>query len=373
MGLVADFQHDRSRDIIARIDLDKIKHNLRVLRNQSGGKPMWVVLKANAYGHGAVEIAKAIRSEVFGFAVSTLDEALELRTAGFDNEILILGGVKPEGWPIASLLNLSVALVAPDHLDQLVEFLKHHELKIHLKIDSGMGRLGFLHSDITNHRPSLTTIKSSIIGLMSHFSSADDASRVFVDQQIKVFSMIKNTLDTYGIDPKQIHFSNTDAFLYQLGAIETHTRPGLGLFGLSNHQNDIKLKPCLDLICNILRVKLVPEGTPVGYGRTYITSSPIQIVTLACGYADGYLRAFSNKAMASIGGNPYPVVGRISMDFTTIAVPIDISINIDEPVCLISSDPSSPVRLEALTRLINVLPYEITCGLQRRITRMYVN
>ncbi|GDX13126.1 alanine racemase [Acidobacteriota bacterium] len=371
MGLISNFQHDRSRDIIACIDLGKIKHNLSVLKEQSGGKPVWAVLKANAYGHGAVEIAQSIKDRAYGFAVSTLDEALELRTAGLDNDILVLGGVKPEGWPIASLLNLSIALVSPDNLSELVLFLKNNQLKIHLKIDTGMGRLGFLKSDVSLHQESLKLMKNSIVGLMSHFSSADEPSRSFMDQQISAFHGIRATLRDFDIQPSQIHFSNTDAL--QHGAIdsETHTRPGLGLFGLSNHPQNISLNPCLDLICNILRVKSVPEGTAVGYGRTYITPSPMQIVTLACGYADGYLRAFGNHVSVSIEGNLYPVVGRVSMDFTTIAVPINVSVDITKPVYLISSDPNSPLSLRSLSHLAHVLPYEITCGLQRRITRVY--
>jgi len=371
MGLTSNFQHDRSRDIIARIHLAKVKDNLSALRKQSGGKPVWAVLKANAYGHGAIEVADAIKDHVYGFAVSTLDEALELRTAVLENEILILGGVKPEGWPIASLLNLSIALVAPDNLSELDEFLKNNQLKIHLKIDTGMGRLGFLESDILEYQKTLTRIKGSIVGLMSHFSSADESTRSFIDQQLLVFKKIKSTLFNLDIQPSQIHFSNTDALHHGVIDSETHIRPGLGLFGLSNHTQTSDLQPCLDLLCNILRVKSVPEGTAVGYGRTYITSSPMKIVTLACGYADGYLRAFSNQSRVSIGGHYYPVVGRISMDFTTIAVPDTASIDVKHPVYLISSDPTSPLSLKSLSQLAHVLPYEITCGLQRRISRVY--
>ncbi|MFM8234434.1 MAG: alanine racemase [Holophagaceae bacterium] len=373
MGLASQYQHDRSRDIVARINLGRIKHNLSILKARSDGKPVWAVIKANAYGHGAVEVAESIKHEVFGFAVSTLDEALELRTAGLENEILVLGGVKPEGWPIASLLNLSVALVSPDHLSELTLFLKSNPLKIHLKLDTGMGRLGFLESDLIQYQESLKTMSKSVIGLMSHFSTADDISKSFMDQQLERFYIMNIILENMGIKPSQIHFSNSDAIHHGSIGIESHIRPGLGLFGLTNHSSMIPLQPCLDLICNILRIKTVPEGTAVGYGRTYITSSPMQIVTLACGYADGYLRTFGNQASVSIGDHLYPVVGRVSMDFTTIAVPSAIRIDSNQPVYLISSESNSPLSLKSLSKLAQVLPYEITCGLQRRVTRMYLH
>lgn len=358
-----------SRSIIAHIDLSSIVENLISLRNRSK-KEIWAVVKANAYGHGAVEVAQSLEKHAFGFCVSSVDEALELRGAGITKPILVLAGSKEENWLIASRHRLTLAVVSPEQLAPLVHFTKSNPLSLHLKIDSGMGRLGILPEELSNSKALLQQLDSHITGIMSHFSTAGDDPSFLLHQQ-EIFSQSLMILRSFGVKTNHIHHSNTDAAVSTDLSYESHLRIGLGLYGLSNTDAEHHLRPCLSLKCEILRIKDVPPGTPIGYGRTYVTPGYMKILTLGCGYADGYRREFSNKAFVEVEHQEFPIVGRVSMDFLTIGLPINTMINHSSLVTLISDDPKSKLSLKTLSRIAGILPYEITCGLHRRVTRRY--
>jgi alanine racemase len=368
-------QRPEGRALRAEIDLGCVQRNLKRIQAVVQDRGVWAVIKANAYGHGAVPVAKALESAgVEGLAVSSLEEGLELREEGIDSPILVLGGLRPEAIPLASSKNLSVAIVGPEYLAAYSELLQDHPLKLHLKLDTGMGRFGLLPSELSECLGMIQKLKPWIEGVMGHFATADDPDSGFAHRQRATFEACRAHLAEVGIRPAQIHHGNSDACLRGLMDGDTHVRPGLALFGLTTipEGRALGLEPALELIAEVARVKTVPAGTAVGYGRTFVAPEPMQIATLACGYADGYRRDLGNRAMASLAGRNVPVVGRVSMDYLTIAIPLGVRVQPGDPIALYSRDPLAPNSVESLARHLNTIPYELTCALHRRSARRYL-
>ena len=366
--------HPEGRALRAEVDLARVARNLDRIQAASGGRAVWGVVKANAYGHGAVPVARALEGAgVHGLAVSSLEEGLELRQGGVRCPILVLGGLRPEALPAASAGGLTVALVGPEHLGEYAQVLASHPLKLHLKLDTGMGRFGLLPSELGECLPELRQLTPWIEGAMGHFATADDPDQGFAQRQRRVFEGCLAQLAEAGIHPVQRHHANSDACLRGLLDQDTHVRPGLALYGLSNvaEGHALGLEPALALVAEVARVKTVPAGTTVGYGRTFVAPQPMQIATLACGYADGYRRDLGNRAVVGFRGRTFPVVGRVSMDYLTVALPQAEPVAPGDPMTLFSSDAGSPHSIERLAQLLGTIPYELTCALHRRISRRF--
>ncbi len=367
-------RHPEGRSLQAEVDLGRVARNLGRIRQAAGGREVWGVVKANAYGHGAVLVGEALaRAGAFGLAVSSLEEGLELRQGGIDCPILVLGGLRPEALPAACAQALSVAVVGPEYLTEYARLLPTHPVRLHLKVDTGMGRFGLLPSELGPCLQDLGRLSPWIEGVMGHFATADDSDQGFALRQRRVFDACLAQLGQGGIHPAQRHHGNSDACLRNLLDGDTHVRPGLALFGLTTlpEGRTLGLEPALALVAEVARVKAVPAGTTVGYGRTFVAPQPMQIATLACGYADGYRRDLGNRAVVGFRGRTFPVVGRVSMDYLTVALPLGIEVAPGDPMTLYSSDPAAPHSLERLAQALGTIPYELTCGLHRRITRRY--
>ena len=367
-------RHPEGRALRAEVDLGRITRNLGRVRAASGGREVWAVVKANAYGHGAVPVGRALaEAGAHGMAVSSLEEGLELRQGGLECPILVLGGLRPEALPAASAQGLTIAVVGPEHLTAYAEALPSHPTRLHLKLDTGMGRFGLLPSELGDCLGELRQLAPWIEGAMGHFATADDPDQGFAQRQRKVFDGCLSQLADAGIHPAQRHHGNSDACLRGLLAQDTHLRPGLALFGLTMlpEGRTLGLEPALALVAEVARVKNVPAGTTVGYGRTFVAPQPMQIATLACGYADGYRRDLGNRAVVGFAGRTFPVVGRVSMDYLTVALPLDVPVAPGDPMTLFSADPSAPHSVERLAQALGTIPYELTCALHRRITRRY--
>ena len=369
-------QLPEGRALRAEISLAKVKRNLVRIRDAAQGRGIWAVIKANAYGHGAVPIGRALQDGgTSGLAVSSLEEGLELREGGVRIPILILGGLRPEGLPLASANGLDVAVVGPEHLDDYARLLPSHPVKLHLKLDTGMGRFGLLPSELSGSLPGLQRLAPWIEGAMGHFATSDDPDTRFALRQRAAFDDCLSVLSDAGIRPAQRHHANSDGVLRHLFGEDTHVRPGLVLYGLTNlpEGRALGLEPALELVAEVARVKAVPAGTTVGYGRTFVAPQPMQIATLACGYADGYRRDLGNRAVARHRGHAYPVVGRVSMDYLTVALPLEAEAAPGDPMVLFSADPEAPNSVERLAQLLGTIPYELTCALHRRIARRYLD
>jgi alanine racemase len=367
-------RHPEGRALRAEVDLGRIARNLGRIRAAAGGREVWAVVKANAYGHGAVPVGRALaEAGAYGLAISSLEEGLELRQSGIECPILVLGGLRPEALPAASAEGLTVAIVGPEHLDDYARTLPNHPVQLHLKLDTGMGRFGLLPSELGDCLPQLHRLAPWIEGVMGHFATADDPDQGFAERQRRVYNACMSQLREAGIQPTQRHHGNSDACLRGLLDQDTHIRPGLALYGLTNisEGRTLGLEPALALVAEVARVKTVPSGTTVGYGRTFVAPQPMQIATLACGYADGYRRDLGNRSVAGFAGRTFPVVGRVSMDYLTIALPLDVPIAPGDPMTLFSTDAGEPHSVERLSQALNTIPYELTCALHRRITRRY--
>ena len=367
-------RHPEGRALRAEVDLGRIARNLGRIRAAAGGREIWAVVKANAYGHGAVPVGRALADAgAHGLAVSSLEEGLELRQGGIACPILVLGGLRPEALPAASAEGLTIAVVGPEHLTEYASTLTSHPVRLHVKLDTGMGRFGLLPSELGECLPGLRQLAPWIDGVMGHFATADDPDQGFALRQRKVFEACLAQLSDAGLHPTQRHHGNSDACLRGLLDSDTHVRPGLALFGLTTiaEGHALGLEPALSLVAEVARVKTVPAGTTVGYGRTFVAPQPMQIATLACGYADGYRRDLGNRGVVGFAGRTFPVVGRVSMDYLTVALPLDTPIAPGVPLTLFSADPAAPHGLERLSQALGTIPYELTCALHRRITRRY--
>ncbi|MCM2249523.1 MAG: alanine racemase [Geothrix sp.] len=367
-------RHPEGRALRAEVDLGRIARNLGRVRAAAGGREIWAVVKANAYGHGAVPVGRALAAAgAHGLAVSSLEEGLELRQGSIECPILVLGGLRPEALAAASAEGLTIALVGPEHLDDYARILPHHPVRLHLKLDTGMGRFGLLPSELGACLPQLERLAPWIEGAMGHFATADDPDQGFALRQRKVFDACLSQLSDAGIHPPQRHHGNSDACLRGLLDQDTHVRPGLALYGLTTlpEGRTLGLEPALELVAEVARVKAVSAGATVGYGRTFVAPHPLQIATLACGYADGYRRDLGNRAVVGFRGRTFPVVGRVSMDYLTVALPLDLPVAPGDPMILYSGDPATAHSLERLAQSLGTIPYELTCALHRRITRRF--
>lgn len=366
--------HPEGRALRAEVDLGRVARNLGRVQAAAGGRGIWGVVKANAYGHGAVPVGRALAAAgAHGLAVSSLEEGLELRQGGIECPLLVLGGLRPEALPTASAEGLTIAVVGPEHLAQYAQILPSHPVKLHLKLDTGMGRFGLLPSELGGCLPGLRQLAPWIEGAMGHFATADDPDQGFALRQRRLFDACLAQLADAGIHPAQRHHGNSDACLRGLLDQDTHVRPGLALFGLTTlpEGRALGLEPALALVAEVARVKTVPAGTTVGYGRTFVAPEPMQIATLACGYADGYRRDLGNRGVVGLAGRTFPVVGRVSMDYLTVALPLDTPVAPGDPMTLFSADPDSPHSVERLAQVLGTIPYELTCALHRRITRRF--
>ncbi len=362
------------RALRAEIHLDRIRRNVGRVRAAAGGRGIWAVVKANAYGHGAGPVGRAlVEAGAHGLGVSSLEEALELREAGLAAPILVLGGLRPEALPLAASHGLEAALVGPEDLEAYARVLKEHPVRLHLKLDTGMGRFGFLPTELGTCLDGLRALSPWMEGVMGHFATSDDPDRGFAERQRATFRACLAQLREGGLDFRQRHHANSDACLRGLLDEDTHVRPGLALYGLAclPEGRALGLEPALELVAEVARIKTVPAGTTVGYGRTFVAPGTLQIATLHCGYADGYRRDLGNRAVVGFGASTYPVVGRVSMDYLTVALPAEVPVRPGDPMVLYSADPGQPHSVERQAQLLGTIPYELTCALHRRMARLY--
>ena len=372
----------------AQIDLDAIKHNYLQIRNNISDKSMLLcVIKADAYGHGAVALAKEYeRLGADWFAVSNLEEAFQLRNNGIKKPILILGYTPANMAYELSKLNISQAVFSEEYANDLSNYAAKNnvKVKIHLKIDTGMSRIGFVFK---NERENLETIKElrrvcnleNLIteGIFTHFAVADEAGKSIetTNGQFSAFSDICKILKDSGINIKIRHCSNSGGILNYPQTNLDMVRAGIILYGLfpSNYvRNKLDLQPAMSLKTVISQVKTVPEGTAVSYGGTFVTQRKTKIATVPIGYADGYLRVLSSKASMLVNGKKAPVIGRICMDQAMLDRTDIENINENTVVTVFGKDGDAEIKVEDIADIANTINYEILCLISKRIPRIYI-
>ena len=360
------------RALRASVDHGRLVHNLGVMRRAANGLGILAVVKADGYGHGAIQVARTLQSAgVEGFCVATLTEALELRQSGISARILVFGSTRPEEIPVAAAHAIDLTVVSAEHLRELAAIVPKYPLGLHLKLDTGMGRSGILLSELGTCLEMIGGLRAWIQGVMGHFASAEDPDPGFSALQRRRFQDALALLRDAGISAPMTHHANSAGCLRGYLEGDTHVRCGISLYGIADLEEArlAGLKPILELRAEVQRAVRVPAGTTVGYGSTYVAPEPVRLVTLNCGYADGYPRALANRAVAGFQGGTYPVAGMVSMDSLTVAVPESVAIVPGDSMTLLSREAGDPHSVLATARLLGTIPYEVTCALNRRVLR----
>lgn len=368
------------RPVWAEIDLDCIKDNIREIRKSMGEKEIIAVVKADAYGHGAIDIAPVLlENGADKLAVAVITEALELRKSGIDAPIIILGYTP---------VNFAEELIKED-IEQTVYDLEYAkklsevaienctDINIHIAIDTGMGRIGFLPNEegIKAVEAISKLDNINIKGIFTHFATADEKDKEYTNYQVNKFNNFIRILEKKNINLGYKHLSNSAAILDIKEAHFDAVRPGIILYGYypSNEVNrkKIKLKPALTLKSQIVHVKELPEGEYISYGRKYKTQRTSIIATLPIGYADGYTRALYGKAQVIVNGKLAPVVGRICMDQCMIDVTEVGPVKVGDEVILLGEQNEVKFDADDIAELIGTINYEVVCMIGKRIPRVY--
>ncbi|MBB6716607.1 alanine racemase [Clostridium gasigenes] len=368
------------RAVWAEIDLDCIKHNMIEIRKQVGEKIIIAIVKADAYGHGAIDVASVLLengADKLGVAVIT--EALELRKSGIEAPILILGYTPLDFTKDLIDQNIEQTVYSLDYAIGLSEIaLKEgKQIDIHIAIDTGMGRLGFLpNEESLDDIEKINNLKNiNIKGIFTHFSSADETDKEYTMMQLNKFKQFNKSLEERGIKIKEKHLSNSAAILDMEEAYFDAVRPGIIIYGYypSNEviKEKINLKPALTLKSNIVHVKVLPKGEYISYGREFKTERESIIATLPIGYADGYTRALYRKGKVIINGKSAPIVGRICMDQCMIDITDVGPVKVGDEVILIGEDQGIKFNADDIAKLLNTINYEVLCLIGKRIPRVY--
>lgn len=358
----------------AEIDINSLKLNfLHVKRLVRNGTGIMSIVKADAYGHGAVAVSKVLselcRSQLFG--VATVDEALELRESGITAPILILAGINPNEAETVikrgltpTVYSLRIASILNQYAGKLGV-----QVGYHLKVDTGMTRLGVGIEDLRGFMDEILRFKNlKMEGLFSHLASADLELVDYTMKQIKIFNEIHAILNQAGIFPKYVHIANSAAVQRFPVSHLNLVRPGIMLYGSGIDQR-IKLNPVMKLKTRVIQLKKVSPGVPISYGGTFITKRPTVIAILPIGYADGYMRNLSNRAKVSTKGYCSPVLGKVCMDLTIVDVTDVPGIKEDDEVILFGDE---LVTVEDVSRWAGTIPYEVLSMTGKRVPRVYV-
>jgi alanine racemase len=368
------------RAVWAEIDLDNLQYNIQQIKKICKNKEIIGVIKANAYGHGAMEIAPTLlENGVNRLAVAVLSEAMELRMSGIKNPIMILGYTP--GSLGDMLLDNDIEQSVYSYNDALIlskiAVLKRKILKIHIVIDTGMGRIGFLPTkesvEDVYKISKLPNIK--IEGMFSHFSSADELNKDYTLYQMNKYNKFISELENKNISIPIKHIANSAAII---DLEDTHldaVRAGIIMYGYypSNYvlKDNIKLKPVMSLKTSIVHIKKVPAGEYISYGRTFKTEKESIIATLPIGYADGYNRLLSNKGKVIVNGKFAPIVGRVCMDQCMIDVTSIKGLKVGDLVTIMGEENGISYTAEDIASEIGTISYEVICNVNKRVPRVY--
>ncbi|MBI5049353.1 MAG: alanine racemase [Nitrospirae bacterium] len=359
---------------VAEIDLNALSRNLKAVRKKTRNKSsVLAVVKAGAYGHGSIEVSRhLLKNGAAMLGVAFTDEAIELREAGITAPILVFfdrdnikACLRHSFTPVVFDLKTAGKISSE-------AYRQNRQIAVHVKVDTGMGRLGFKIKDASRSIFKIARMKNIVLeGLMSHFSDAELRDREFAMVQLKDFTSLAGSLKKKNIRFKFLHISNSAAILGFPQAHLNMVRPGIMLYGYGPVKNS--LSPVLSLKSRIIFIKNVPAGTPVSYGRTFITRRRSTIATVPVGYADGYNRRLSNCGEVLINGRRATVVGRVCMDTIMIDVTEVPDVKEGSEVVLIGSQGSERITAQDIAQKTFSIPYEVLTSIGRRVRRVYKN
>lgn len=378
------------RPTCAEIDIRALVHNLNEAKRLAGPKSrILAVVKADAYGHGAVKVSEAlVRSGVQHLGTALVEEAVELRDAGIKIPIIVLGGIFKEQIPKIAEYGLTPVVYQEGFLKAVAEEAgkRNKEINIHIKIDTGMGRIGVLPYEAVDFVKKAASQKNiKVEGIMTHFADADLADKEYAKKQMAEFTAIADKLDKEGIKIPYQHIANSAALVSFENDRFNMARPGIMLYGYAPFSNPpvptlvkggergFNLIPVMSLKTRILHLKKVSSGTYISYGRTFTAKRESIIATLPVGYADGYSRALSNKGSVIVRGKKAPIAGRVCMDMTMIDVTGIDGVEINDEAVLIGSQGKEVITADDIAMLANTISYEVLCCIGKRVPRVYIN
>ncbi len=369
-----------SRSVWAEVDLDAITHNVRAIKSLLAPQTeIMAVVKANAYGHGAVQVARtALAGGVTWLGVATLDEALALRQEGITAPLLILGYTPPEdaGRVVAADIAQTIFTVEQARaLDQAAAAIGTRA-RLHIKIDTGMGRLGFLPDQAVAATLTIARLPHvQMEGIFTHFAAADAADKSYTERQLALFQRVITDLKKRGLTFPWRHAANSGAIIDMPAAHGNLVRAGIILYGHypspEVRGERLDLQPAMTLKTRVILVKEVPAGAYISYGCTYCTHEPARIATLPVGYADGYSRLLSNRAQVLIHGRRAPVVGRVCMDQCMVDVSAIPEAREGDEVALFGRQGEQSLAVEEVAAWMGTINYEILCLISGRVPRVY--
>ena len=359
--------HGPNRHAWVSIDLEAIRHNYRLLKKLSGDNRLIAVIKADAYGHGAIEVAKTL-PDADAFAVAAVGEAVALRKFDISQKILVLAGyVNPEELETCIEYQLDPVIHQQFHIDQLIQHANLDGLQVWVKIDTGMGRLGFTRAAVPDLLEQLSRV--STLGqarLMTHLACANDVENSLTERQL-------DRVDNLKLDDYEWGIANSSGILGWPDSHRVWVRAGIALYGanpMSNrNQAVVDLRPAMQLATLILAINDLKKGDSIGYSSTYTCSKHMRIAVIAAGYADGYPRHKTDTAQVTIHGQLCDIIGRVSMDMITVDVSSLENVKVGDKVILFGTSPDA----NAVADFSETIAYEIFCNVGAHVRREYIN
>lgn len=373
-----------SRPTFAEIDLAALRHNFQqVKKGIPAGCGILAVVKADAYGHGFMDIAMELEKlDVTAFGVAFLAEGIQLRKSGIDRPVLILGGIYPGQEKKCIGFNLSTAIFSPEQA-RLLNYVAgklYRKAKVHVKVDTGMGRLGISHDEAGAFFQKLKGMKHlELEGIISHFASADeldDDGRSFTARQAELFSRVVAEAQAAGFSPRYVHIANSAAAFNLNLPFCNMVRPGITLYGAlpsNDFVGRMDLRPVMHLKSRIAMLKWVEPGASISYARRYIAGGKTLVASVPVGYADGYSRTLTNRGEVIIRGKRARVAGTVCMDWIMLDVTHIEGVSAGDEVLLLGCDrEGNCIHAEELAAWAGTIPYEIFCGVSKRVPRIYL-
>jgi alanine racemase len=361
----------------AVINLSQLQRNVEAIRAHVGGARIMPIVKANAYGHGLVEVSRFLAPLVDYIGVAVLEEGIALRQLDIQTPILVLGGIWGDQIPLYLQHNLTMTASSLERLEQINAAAQASKLKarVHLKIDTGMERIGVhYYTAQALQEFALKCENVEVEGIYSHFANADAADLTHARLQVERFNEVLRFYERRSLPLPLRHMANSGGILQLPESRFDMVRPGIMLYGVypsAEVLRSVDVKPALAWKSRVVYFKVVQAGHPVSYGSTWQSDHPVRVVTVPVGYGDGYFRSMSDKAQVIIRGQKYPQVGRICMDQMMVNIEQGSAYNGDE-VILIGDADSVQVTVEDLAEWAGTIPYEILTNIGARVPRVYV-
>ena len=366
------------RSTFVVVNLSQLSRNLQAIREKVSPAKIMIVVKANAYGHGLTDVAKYLDPQVDYIGVAVLEEGILLREIGVKTPILVLGGIW--GNQIPAYIENDLTLTAPSvdrlqQIDQAAEVLGK-KAKVHLKIDTGMERIGVHYYNAHTLQEAALNCKHVVVeGIFSHFANSDDADLSHACLQLERFNEVLRFYEKNGLPVPMRHMANSGGILQLPESHFDMVRPGILFYGVypsPEAQRTVAVKPALAWKSRVVYFKVTQSGHPVSYGSTWQSDHDVRIVTVPVGYGDGYFRSMSNRAQVVIHGKKYPQVGRVCMDQIMVNIEGDSAFNGDEVVLIGEGENGARVTVEELAEWADTIPYEILTNINTRVPRIYI-